>query len=81
MDKKKFRKIAKLPSIRRMPQYLHIAKRLQNEGKDVVSTTFLARELGVEPIVARKDLEITQLVGQSGIGYAIADLIDEVEAF
>ncbi|UDQ96582.1 redox-sensing transcriptional repressor Rex [Lentisphaerota bacterium WC36G] len=81
MSKNKLRKIAKLPSIRRMPQYLHIAKRLHKEGQEVVSTTFLAKELGVEPIVARKDLEITNVVGQSGIGYKIIDLIDSVETF
>ncbi len=81
MKKKNIRKIAKLPSIQRMPQYLHVAKKLLDDGKSVVSTTFLAKELGVEPIVARKDLEMTNLVGQSGIGYKLKDLITAVENF
>ena len=81
MEKKKIRKIAKLPSIQRMPQYLHVARKLLDEGNSVVSTTLLAKELGVEPIVARKDLELTNLVGQSGIGYQLKDLILAVETF
>ena len=78
---KDIRKIAKLPSIRRLPGYLHFAKVQKKKGRDVISTTRLANEFKLEPIVVRKDLEITKIKGQPGVGYDLSTLIKAIEEF
>lgn len=75
------KKVSKIPSIRRLPNYLHILKRFHEDGRDYVSTTHLAQETGQEPIVVRKDLEITKVTGQPGVGYNVPELISKIEEF
>ncbi len=74
-------KIQKLPSIKRLPSYLRELKLLHNGGREVVSASLLAEKLGVEPIVVRKDIEITGANGYPGVGYRIEDLIYQIEHF
>ena len=75
------RKIQKLPSIRRMPTYLHKLREMRKAGLDTVSTTVLAKYMNLEPIVVRKDLEITGITGLPGVGYKIKDLIKAAREF
>lgn len=77
----KNRRIGKLPSIRRLPRYLTVLRNLQAQGREVVSSSFLAQELRVEQIVTKKDLEITGISGRTGVGYVVADLIEAIEEF
>ena len=74
-------KVPKLPSIRRMPTYLHKLLQMRKSGLDTVSTTVLAKYMNLEPIVVRKDLEITEIIGQPGVGYKIKELIDAIKTF
>ncbi len=75
------KKVPKLPSVKRLPSYLHELKLLRDNGQEVVSTTLLAQRLSLEPIVVRKDLELAGSSGSPGIGYRIQNLIEGIEGF
>lgn len=74
-------KIDKLPTIRRLPAYLHILRSLARDGKEFVSSSHLAAIKNIEPILVRKDLELTGIAGTRKIGYSITDLIKAIETF
>jgi redox-sensing transcriptional repressor len=69
------------PTVRRLPLYLRILKQAKNSGKQNISSTYIAKELKLESIQARKDLASMGITGQPGIGFAITDLIKAIEHF
>ncbi|MBE6402106.1 MAG: redox-sensing transcriptional repressor Rex [Lentisphaeria bacterium] len=75
------RKVPKLPSVKRLPSYLHELKLLRDQQQQMVSTTYLAQKLGLEPIIVRKDLELASSTGSPGVGYSVQSLIDGIENF
>jgi redox-sensing transcriptional repressor len=75
------KKVAKLPTIRRLPSYLHLLMQLQAKGLEYVSGTFLGQELNYEAIQVRKDLASTGVVGKPGVGFYIPELIEGIEKF
>ena len=75
------RKVPKLPSVKRLPSYLHELKLLRGPNQQMVSTTYLAQKLGLEPIIVRKDLELASSPGSSGVGYSVQNLITGIENF
>jgi redox-sensing transcriptional repressor len=64
-----------------MPSYLRELRRLQAEGRENVSATYLARELNMQPIVVRKDLASSGAVGTPRVGFDVDELIDAIEDF
>ncbi|NCN06054.1 MAG: redox-sensing transcriptional repressor Rex [Spirochaetales bacterium] len=74
-------KISSVPTIRRLPSYLHIIEAAQKEGKDFISGTVIAEELELEPIQVRKDLAITGISGKPRIGFPVAELLDAITKF
>jgi redox-sensing transcriptional repressor len=74
-------KISSLPTIRRLPSYLHIIEAAQQEGKEFISGTVIAEELELEPIQVRKDLAITGISGKPRIGFPVGELIDGITRF
>lgn len=74
-------KIDKLPTVRRFPAYLHILRKLAREGKTFISSSQLAQMKNIEPILVRKDLELTGISGTRKIGYHIPDLIRAIENY
>jgi redox-sensing transcriptional repressor len=74
-------KIAAAPSIRRLPSYLYVVKRLQQEGDEYISGTVIAQELNLEPIQVRKDMALTGIIGKPKKGYPIAALTAAIERF
>jgi len=62
-----------------MPSYLRILKDLVATDQKAVSATFLAKALGFEPIVVRKDFDPLPITGKSGVGYDIQELIRAIE--
>lgn len=74
-------KLQKLPSVKRLPAYLYELRRLRELGRETVSTSIVAKRLGVEPIVVRKDFEMTGAVGEPRIGYRLAYLIGCIENY
>lgn len=73
------KRILSYPSIRRMPSYLRILKDLVATEQKTVSATLLAKALGFEPIVVRKDFDPLPVTGKSGVGYDINELIKAIE--
>jgi redox-sensing transcriptional repressor len=74
-------KIAAVPSIRRLPSYLHIIRQSNAEGNEYISGTVIAQELHLEPIQVRKDLAITGIVGKPKKGYPVVALMAAIEHF
>ena len=74
-------KLASLPTIKRLPSYLHVIENAQREGRTFISGTVIADELELEPIQVRKDLAITGIVGTPRIGFPVQELIDAIYTF
>ncbi len=74
-------KITAVPSIRRLPSYLHIIRQAREEGAEYISGTVIAQELHLEPIQVRKDLAITGIVGKPKKGYPAVALTAAIEHF
>jgi redox-sensing transcriptional repressor len=74
-------KVDKLPTIKRLPAYLRILRDLSINGNEFVSSSHLAKALNIEPILVRKDLVMTGIVGTPRIGYHVSDLIGSIEDF
>jgi redox-sensing transcriptional repressor len=74
-------KISAVPSVRRLPSYLHTIRQYQHEGGEFISGTLIAQELNLEPIQVRKDLAITGIIGKPKKGYPLEALITAIERF
>ena len=74
-------KVGSLPTVRRLPSYLHFLRQLKDSGRDIVSSTHIAEKLKLEPIQVRKDLAITGIVGKPKVGYYVPSLIRSIEEF
>ncbi len=74
-------KLASLPTIKRLPSYLHIVEAAAHDGREFISGTVIAEELGLEPIQVRKDLAITGIIGKPRIGFPVRDLIESINTF
>ena len=69
------------PTLRRLPHYYHFLKRLQENGRDVVSCTHIGNDLKLDPTQVRKDLAYTGIVGRPKVGYDVDLLIESIEEF
>ncbi len=74
-------KLASMPTIKRLPSYLHVIEAAEREGKEYISGTVIADELELEPIQVRKDLAITGIVGKPRIGFPVRELITAINQF
>lgn len=75
------KKIPAVPSIRRLPSYLHLIKQADSNDMEYISGTAIAEELQLEPIQVRKDLTITGIIGKPKKGYPVKKLIKAIESF
>jgi redox-sensing transcriptional repressor len=69
------------PSLRRLPHYHQVLKKLRTEGEEYVSCTQIAKELNLIAIQVRKDLNITGIIGSPKKGYVLNELITAIERF
>ncbi|MGD9638710.1 MAG: redox-sensing transcriptional repressor Rex [Alphaproteobacteria bacterium] len=76
-----FDKTIGIPTIRRLPAYLRLAKDLQQKNEKTVSATYFAEILDIDSIVVRKDIASTGSLGKPRIGFDIEELIDNIENF
>ena len=74
-------RVGSIPSIRRLPFYLAILRRLHDEGREIISAAILAEESGQAAPVVKKDIEVTGAIGKTGVGYQIDHLIKDIETF
>lgn len=75
------RKTAGVPTLKRLPLYLRLLRKMRDEGIEYASGTVVAKELGLDPIVVRKDLAMTGAVGRPRLGFPMGEIIEAIEAF
>ncbi|MEI6892998.1 MAG: redox-sensing transcriptional repressor Rex [Pontiella sp.] len=75
------RKTAGVPTLKRLPLYLRLLRKMKEAGEEYASGTVVAKELGLDPIVVRKDLAITGAVGRPRLGFPMNEIIDSIEQF
>jgi len=75
------RKTAGVPTLKRLPLYLRLLRKMKVNGEDYASGAVVARELGLDPIVVRKDLAITGAVGRPRLGFPMDEIISAIEEF
>lgn len=69
------------PSVRRLPIYLSLLRKMRDQGVEVISSTRIAEQLGLTGIQVRKDLAMTGIVGRPKVGHTIPELIEHIERF
>jgi redox-sensing transcriptional repressor len=75
------RKTAGVPTLKRLPLYLRLLRKMKESGAEYASGAVVARELGLYPIVVRKDLAITGAVGRPRLGFSMDEIITAIENF
>lgn len=71
-----------IATLKRLPQYLRILKKKQQENNVNISSTMIANELKLNPIQVRKDLAlVSKNDGKPGIGFDLNELINDIELF
>ncbi len=80
-ENKKKEGVVPEPSLRRMPCYLAYLKLAKRRNQEYVSSTHIARDMGVDPTQVTKDLSYTSIVGKTRVGYEVNALIDVLEDF
>lgn len=68
-------------TIRRLPQYLRIFYNLHAYGRELVSSTTLAEETQLLPIVIKKDLQAVGAPSKLRAGFKVAGTISVIEKF
>ncbi len=74
-------RVLNAPAIRRMPIYYHKLILMKNAGEKYVSTSKLAKYVNLDPIVVRKDFELTGVNGSRGVGYQIDSSIEAIRTY
>ncbi|MDK2840938.1 MAG: redox-sensing transcriptional repressor [Anaerophaga sp.] len=69
------------PALRRMPCYLAYLKIASRKGNRYISSTSIARDIGVDSTQVTKDLSYTGISGKTRVGYEVESLIDALEDF
>ncbi len=69
------------PTLNRLPVYLTYLKLARGNGQKYVSSTMMAKEMGVDSTQVTKDLSHTDIVGKTRVGYEVDSLIDVLETF
>ncbi len=67
-----------LPTIRRYPIYLRAIKAKIAGGDLTVSSALLSEELGLDPVLTRKDLAMSGVLGRPRCGYPAKELCDAI---
>ncbi|MFP4363328.1 MAG: redox-sensing transcriptional repressor Rex [Spirochaetia bacterium] len=70
-----------LPTIRRIPAYLHQLQEFQKKKVEWVSTTDIAQRLELKPIQVRKDMAFTGITGTPKRGYKVTELRNAILQF
>lgn len=68
-----------LNTLQRLPRYLNYLKAL--DGNDNVSSTEIAKALGLNDVQVRKDLSSVSSGGRPKVGYKVSSLVTELKEF
>ena len=80
MAKKKNSQVPE-PALRRLPWYLAYVKLLSKQGEKVVSSTYIAKSIGVDSALVAKDLSYVSLAGKTRVGYDVNNMVEVLEDF
>lgn len=69
------------PTLRRLPWYLAFLKLMEARGETCMSSTQIAREIGVDPSQVAKDISFVNISGKTRVGYDINALVRVLEDF
>ena len=75
------KRLGKVPSIRRLPLYLDRLIEYKNKGITIVTSSELAKEMGMLPIVVKKDLQLVEPPTKKRAGYLVDGTIDAIQSF
>ena len=75
------RKDISIQTVRRLPQYLQIFYNLHAYGRELVSSTALADQTHLLPIVIKKDLQAVRAPSKLRAGFKVAGCIKVIEEF
>ena len=73
----KYRSISRA-TVDRLPLYFRTLRLIKSEGSDIVSSEELGRRIGVTPEQIRKDLAGFGAFGKKGVGYHVAELLNNI---
>lgn len=69
-------------TLKRLPFYLNVLKKKQQEGELSISSSQIAKELGLNDVQVRKDLATaSKLGGKPKVGYDIVELITDIQDY
>lgn len=69
------------PTLRRLPTYCQVLRRLAAQDHEHVSCTQIGRELNLDPTQVRKDLSLAGATGRPKVGYPTGELYRSIETF
>lgn len=69
------------PTLRRLPWYLAIVKLIRKRGEHFISSTQIAKEVGLDPSQVAKDLSYVDITGKTRVGYELDVLTRALETF
>ena len=67
-----------LPTIRRYPIYLRCIREMMAAGDLHISSAVVAERLGLDPVLTRKDLAMSGVIGKPRRGYPAQELLDAI---
>lgn len=67
------------PTIRRYPAYLRVIRELMAAGEENISSAVVAEQLGLDPVLTRKDLAMAGVPGRPRRGYPARKLANAIE--
>lgn len=79
--KRHLRKMHNVPTVRRLPDYHALLQERAAAGEQFVSSSYLAEQMGIIPVLVRKDIEVLQVTGTPRIGYPVEPLLRRIEHF
>ena len=68
-----------LPTIRRYPAYLRLIRERMAAGDEEISSAALAAALGIDPVLARKDIAMMGIPGRPRWGYPARELVEAIQ--
>lgn len=75
------KKAVNLQTVKRLPTYLNMLRRLCSADVEYVSTTELIKHLKYEPVLVRKDLASLGIAGRQKLGYRPGELMRAIEEY
>src|SRR5574344_1809660 len=69
------------PTLRRLPWYLAYAKLARQQGETHLSSTQIAKKIGIDASQVAKDFSFVTVSGKTRVGYEIDELITTLEQF